>query len=148
MHDILQGCPLVIEPGMPVVGSISRDLLDAQAEVQKLNLQIGLWRKYVALLGEELREVAPIAFDRGWRTTRHEEGKKLREQLGLGEYWSESDKQKVEVPSPAGEEWPPKSCNRHNNCQAASAKYVAENGREPGVNFHCWSEDCEDCFGK
>jgi hypothetical protein len=46
------------------------------------------------------------------------------------------------------EEWPTKSCNRHTNCADASQKYKEENGREPGVNFHCWSEDCEDCFGK
>lgn len=55
---------------------------------------IGLWRQYVELLGKELQEVAPIAHDRGWRSTRHEEGKKLREQLCLGEYWNESDKRK------------------------------------------------------
>lgn len=40
----------------------------------------------------------------------------------------------------------PLSCNRHQNCADAEAKLVAS-GRQPGVSFHCWSEDCEDCFG-
>lgn len=50
-----------------------------------------LWRQYVALLGKEVCEIAPIAHTYGWRSTRNEEGKKLREQLGLDQYW---DKEK------------------------------------------------------
>lgn len=45
---------------------------------------------------------------------------------------------------------PPKkirSCNRHSNCDEGEAKAKAD-VREPGANFHCWTEDCEDCFGK
>jgi hypothetical protein len=46
------------------------------------------------------------------------------------------------------ETFPPKSCNRHSDCRAADAKYTAQHGEAPGFNFHCFSEDCEDCFGK
>lgn len=41
-----------------------------------------------------------------------------------------------------------RSCNRHSDCDAAEAKRV-EAGKAPNpIGFHCWSEDCEDCFGK
>jgi hypothetical protein len=40
------------------------------------------------------------------------------------------------------------ACNRHGDCKAAEAALFAKEGRHPGVNFHCHTEDCEDCFGK
>ena len=39
-HDLFKGCPPIVEPGVPVVGSISRDLLDAQAEIKRLNIKL------------------------------------------------------------------------------------------------------------
>ncbi len=38
------------------------------------------------------------------------------------------------------------SCNRHKDCNAANAK-------RPDLapyytNYHCYDDDCEDCFGK
>lgn len=38
------------------------------------------------------------------------------------------------------------SCNRHKDCDAAEAK-ERESGYEPGANFHCHDDCCEDCFG-
>ena len=40
MHDILRECAPVVEPGVAVAGSISRDLMDAQEEIRRLNIQI------------------------------------------------------------------------------------------------------------
>lgn len=39
---------------------------------------------------------------------------------------------------------PPRTCNRHNDCDAADAK-----ARAAGKHFasHCHDECCEDCFG-
>lgn len=43
-------------------------------------------------------------------------------------------------------EHPPKrTCNKHNDCDAAQAKARAE-GRNPYV-ICCHSDDCEECFG-
>lgn len=39
----------------------------------------------------------------------------------------------------------PRSCNRHDDCDAADAKTQAKLGRRAD---HCYDEDCEDCFGK
>jgi len=76
------------EPQKPLLErcSMCREIYEAHRK------QLGLWPQYVELLGKEIAEIAPIAHDRGWRSTRHEEGKKLRLQLGLGEYW---DKEKA-----------------------------------------------------
>ena len=40
-------------------------------------------------------------------------------------------------------------CNRHDDCNAADAKYREKN---PGakyipLNFHCHDDECEECFG-
>jgi hypothetical protein len=51
-HDILRDCPPIVEPGVPVPGSISRDLLDAQAEIRRLNLQVGEMKKLLADIHE------------------------------------------------------------------------------------------------
>ena len=40
----------------------------------------------------------------------------------------------------------PQSCNRHDDCAAAEAR-EREKGRTGFVNFHCYDETCEDCFG-
>lgn len=39
------------------------------------------------------------------------------------------------------------SCNRHSDCKAATEKFRATNGRDPGFSFHCHDDECEDCFG-
>lgn len=39
------------------------------------------------------------------------------------------------------------NCNRHDDCEAATAAYRNKHGRDPGVGFHCHDEDCEECFG-
>lgn len=38
-------------------------------------------------------------------------------------------------------------CNRHDDCLAARLKYKQRHGKDPGVNFCCHSDDCEECFG-
>ncbi len=45
-----------------------------------------------------------------------------------------------------------RTCNRHNDCDEANAKWLAAH---PGserwnipANFHCHDDDCEDCFGQ
>lgn len=45
---------------------------------------------------------------------------------------------------------PPKvrSCNRHRDCDAADAARVAKGGPAYLPNFHCYDDDCEDCFGR
>lgn len=42
----------------------------------------------------------------------------------------------------------PMSCNRHADCFDAEAKDYAKYKKQIGANFHCWDDDCEDCFGK
>jgi hypothetical protein len=42
-------------------------------------------------------------------------------------------------------------CNLHTDCEAADAK-AAETGAKGrrgvvGQAYHCWSDDCEECFG-
>lgn len=39
---------------------------------------------------------------------------------------------------------PPRSCNKHTNCDEADAR-----GKANGVTlvYHCHIEDCEECFG-
>lgn len=39
-----------------------------------------------------------------------------------------------------------RSCNRHDDCDAAEVKRFGKTGYYS--NFHCHSDDCEDCFGK
>lgn len=48
-----------------------------------LLIRDALLREYIALLRAELRELIPFAFPHGWKSTRHEEGKRLRARLGL-----------------------------------------------------------------
>lgn len=52
---------------------------------------------------------------------------------------------------------PKRSCNRHDDCDAAEVAYCKSisdagvKGPKPGEhipNFHCHSDDCEDCLGK
>lgn len=42
---------------------------------------------------------------------------------------------------------PSKGCNRHKDCAAARAAYLAEHKREMPWNQCCNDEFCEDCFG-
>jgi len=37
-----------------------------------------------------------------------------------------------------------RSCNKHKDCDAADAA-ARENGKERA--YHCWADDCEECFG-
>lgn len=46
---------------------------------------------------------------------------------------------------------PRRSCNRHDDCDAAEAEVLARN---PGktkadinFSFHCHDDECEECFG-
>lgn len=50
-----------------------------------LNLQIDAWKRYHALLSEELESLVGIAYIHGWSSTleRIEAGKKLRAELGI-----------------------------------------------------------------
>jgi hypothetical protein len=42
-----------------------------------------------------------------------------------------------------------KGCNRHRDCKAADEAWRAKTGRTfIPANFHCYDEDCEDCFGR
>jgi hypothetical protein len=60
--------------------------------------------------------------------------------------WRKSD------PDKAIEHTKIRSCNRHDDCEAANAKWLSSHpGRnrwEIPVNMHCHDEDCEDCFGQ
>jgi len=40
-----------------------------------------------------------------------------------------------------------RSCNRHDDCAEAEARFKKDKGRDPGPNFHCHDDECEDCFG-
>lgn len=37
--------------------------------------------KYIVMLGKELDEVVPMASIHGWKSSRYEEGKKMREKI-------------------------------------------------------------------
>lgn len=39
------------------------------------------------------------------------------------------------------------SCNRHADCARSTEMYKLVNNRDPGANFHCHDDECEDCFG-
>jgi len=43
----------------------------------------------------------------------------------------------------------PKSCNRHVDCVAANLKWLHDHPAKQFVpmNFHCYDDECEDCFG-
>jgi len=51
------------------------------AENEKLKEVIELQKEYIKLLGDELDSVVGIAYVHGWRSTRFEEGKRLRERI-------------------------------------------------------------------
>lgn len=44
-----------------------------------------------------------------------------------------------------------RSCNRHDDCDKAAQQWLTDHpGTKPWqipVNFHCYDDDCEDCFG-
>lgn len=43
------------------------------------------------------------------------------------------------------------TCNRHNDCEAATKAYIErrklKHAWEMPVDFHCHNENCEECFG-
>ena len=43
------------------------------------------WMRYVALLDAEIKELVPLAHVHGWRSQRHEEGKRMREELSIAD---------------------------------------------------------------
>ena len=58
---------------------------DAFANERKLKETIKLLLDYVDLLGAELDELALFAANRGWKSSRAEEGKRIRQALGITE---------------------------------------------------------------
>lgn len=56
---------------------------EALAYEGKLRQTAILLLDYIDLLGAELEETAPIAHDHGWRSSRVEEGKRIRAALGI-----------------------------------------------------------------
>ena len=58
-------------------------------------------------------------------------------------------REKVALPTTPAAPARTNSCNRHDDCAAATTAFTAKYGRPPnlGSGFHCYSEDCEDCFG-
>jgi hypothetical protein len=104
MHDILQDCPPVVEPGVPVAGSISRDLLDAQAEIRRLNLQIRLWKEYHAFLNEAHEGAITLAWNHGWRCPDdvYQRGVEFRKKLGIpnrNDEYTPNDKFRCSTPT-------------------------------------------------
>jgi len=70
---------------------LARDLADSGTRTEKrladacldLLRRLDLWHEYAELLGAELFEIVPFTVNHGWRSTRHEEGKRLRGLLGI-----------------------------------------------------------------
>jgi hypothetical protein len=74
--------------GHPDKNRACGDCLDeAEAEVARLNLQIDAWKRYRALLSEELDSAVGMAYIHGWRSTpeKIEAGRKLRIELGIAD---------------------------------------------------------------
>lgn len=46
-------------------------------------LLIQAYEEFIKILGDEIDELAPMAFNHGWRSSRVEEGKKAREKIRL-----------------------------------------------------------------
>ena len=44
---------------------------------------IKAYEEYIKLLGDELNDLAPLAQNRGWKSTRYEAGKSCREKIKL-----------------------------------------------------------------
>ena len=42
---------------------------------------IWAFKEYIYMLGEEMNELASFAYTHGWRSTRYEQGKKMREKI-------------------------------------------------------------------
>lgn len=42
-----------------------------------------------------------------------------------------------------------RSCNRHDDCAKASQEWLMRHPQSMyvPVNFHCYDDECEDCFG-
>lgn len=51
-----------------------------------LEERIEHWRAYCKILAAELEETAPIAFMRGWRSTRFKAGEEARRLLGINQH--------------------------------------------------------------
>lgn len=61
------------------------DVCDISAERDKLKAErdeiILKYQEYVKLLVDELNEIAPLATVHGWKSSRYEQGKRLREEI-------------------------------------------------------------------
>jgi len=65
------------------LAAIAKGIQWAALEIRKLRAEVALWREYAELLGAELIEIIPYTANHGWRSNRHEEGKRLRGLLGI-----------------------------------------------------------------
>jgi len=52
-----------------------------EAEIKAKDKAIAAQEEYIVLLGEELNETVAYAYTHGWKSTRHEAGKKLRARI-------------------------------------------------------------------
>lgn len=95
-----------------------------EARLDTAIFQIEDWRKYVALLGEELRGVVGIAAAHGWKSSCYEEGRRLRQKLGLGEHWDDDPK-------------PPPTPMPSHGAPYPSEKRVCDCGTGPGHLSGC-----------
>lgn len=43
---------------------------------------------------------------------------------------------------------PTNKCNVHDDCDQAEREHEARTGEKPGPLFHCYSDECEECFPK
>ena len=62
------------------------EISQAKAKLDEYNKKkmlevIKLFEEYIILLGEELDELAPFADVHGWKSSRYEEGKKMRKKI-------------------------------------------------------------------
>ncbi len=54
---------------------------EADDEIKRLREHVGLLEEYRRLGEEELSELAPLAWNRGWRSSRVSEGERLRAEI-------------------------------------------------------------------
>lgn len=59
------------------------ELILSEEKLAALEAREALWREYVELLNGELQETIGLAFVHGWRSSRVEEGERLRALLNL-----------------------------------------------------------------
>jgi len=65
------------------VVALQKEADGVSKELEAAKLKIGVWKEYAELLTAELGETIGVAYSHGWRSSRHERGKELRQKLGL-----------------------------------------------------------------